>query len=92
MKDKWEARLQWVRLPFLRVRLFLRPAGSTRYRENVSAFVDTPWKIVFRFLKRLVFFPKSFFHGVPNNCLSKTMKDFVERLTGLVQHSKLISF
>jgi hypothetical protein len=39
------------------------------YRENVSAFVDTPWKIVFRFLKRLVFSRKGFFHGVPNSCL-----------------------
>jgi hypothetical protein len=30
-----------------------------------SAFVDTPWKIVFRFIERLLQSRKSFFHGIP---------------------------
>jgi len=32
---------------------------------QLSAFVDTPWKIVFRFIERLLQSRKSFFHGIP---------------------------
>jgi hypothetical protein len=37
------------------------PATRGENALTPSAFVDTPWKIVFRFLKRLVFFPKKLF-------------------------------
>src|SRR5262245_49372159 len=33
-----------------------------------DAFVDTPWKIVFRFFNSCQISRKTFFHGVPNLC------------------------
>jgi len=35
--------------------------------QNFSSFVDTPWKIVFRFFERLLESRKSSFHGVTKN-------------------------
>jgi hypothetical protein len=37
------------------------------YRENVSTFVDTPWKIVFRFIERLLSLPKKLFPWGPTH-------------------------
>ena len=40
-----------------------------------SAFVDTPWKIVFRFIERLLQSRKSFFHGVSKKSTSSRRED-----------------